>query len=211
MRKYLWAFLACALSGALLFASIQIAGPVSPDEARVEVTCDLPVPQRIKNIGSHVDGLGMCVMSSIEMAARWQGLEQLRGLRDWCAQQPGGGYPSKVDRQIKDFCKAKGIEVPGYRQREKVTWAEVQEVVRTGRIACVTYSGHDGVRYRQPIAHMVCSVHVDPQHVAILDNNGIGENELLWMSPQEFDVRFREGDGWLFYWLAPPPPPVPRN
>ena len=42
----------------------------------------------------------MCVMSSLEMAARWANLEQLRGLRDWCAQQPGGAYPAEVDKQL---------------------------------------------------------------------------------------------------------------
>lgn len=194
----------------LSWAVVTLGGPAKDG---AEVTCDLPLPERIKNIGSRRDGAGMCVMSSIEMAARWQGLEQMRGLRDWCAQYPGGAYPSKVDKQIPQFCKEKGTPVPPFVQEENVGWQRVAEVLKTGRIACVTYGGQDGVRYRGPIAHMVCSVLCDQKTTVILDNNGIGENELLWMdSAQDFDRRFKmNGGGWLFYWLAPPPSPVPRN
>ena len=42
------------------------------------ITCDLPLSEMIRNIGSKLDGAGMCVFSSIEMAARWQGLEEWR-------------------------------------------------------------------------------------------------------------------------------------
>lgn len=194
-------------------ADIRLGGPTAPD-GRTEVTADVPQDQRIKNIGSHADGLGMCVMSSIEMGARWQGLEQMRGLRDWCAKQPGGDYPSKVDRQLKEFCAAKGIPVPPYVQYEGRDAGDVvRSVLKTGRIACTTYAGRDGVRYRTRIAHMVCNVHADSGWACVLDNNDIGPDALLWMDPASFDARLNDfgGEGWVFYWLAPPPPPVPHN
>src|SRR5262249_6727012 len=80
---------------------VRVGGPLAPD-GTTEVQCDLPASERIRNIGSRVDGAGMCVMSSITMAACWGALEEMRGLRDWCAQQPGGGYPAKVDRQLRE-------------------------------------------------------------------------------------------------------------
>ena len=61
------------------------------------ITADLPESEHIKNIGSRLDGAGMCVFSSIEMAARYQGLEEMRGWRDWCAAKyRGGEYASET-------------------------------------------------------------------------------------------------------------------
>jgi hypothetical protein len=46
----------------------------------------------------------------------------------------------------------------------------------------------------------------------VLDNNAVGENELLWMSLDDFRRRWLgHGGGWAFVWLAAPPPPPPRN
>ena len=189
---------------------ITIGGPVGPD-GKTEVVCDLPVDQRIKNIGSKVDGAGMCVASSVEMALRWQGLDQMRGFRDWCAKQPGGSYPTKTDRQIKEFCRAKGIEVPNYMQFEGSDPALIEAAMKSGRFVACTYGGSDGVRYRGRISHMTNCVCYGPL-VAILDCNAIGENELLWMPTAEFLARWKSGgSGWLFVWLAPGPSPPPTN
>ena len=183
-----------------------------PTHAGQDVQADLPVGQRIHNIGSHVDGAGMCVMSSIEMAALYAGLEQMRGLRDWCANQPGGASPPKVDRQIPAYCAARGVPVPPYVQYTgPADLAALRQVLAGNRIACVTYDGHDGVRYRGPIAHMVCCVGA-LQQVAILDNNDVGDGELLWMDAErDFAPRWGGRDVWLFAWLAPGAVPAPKN
>lgn len=194
---------------ALALASIVANGPTDP-KTSVEVECDLPASQRIKNIGSHVDGAGMCVLSAIEMAARYQGLDQMRGLRDWAANQPGGGYPSKTDRQIAQFCRVKGIEVPAYVQITDGDEKVLAEALASGRCAAVTYAGRDGVHYSGPIAHMVDLVALDSHRAAILDSNFISDNGFLWMDRSEFISRWRgNGGGWAFVWLAPSPPPVP--
>ncbi len=178
----------------------RLGGPVAPDGTEVQI--DLPIDQRIRNIGSHRDGAGMCVMSSIEMAARWAGLEQMRGLRDWCAQQPGGAYPAKVDRQLKEFCQAKGIECPPYLQYEGRDPQIIVSLLESGRMPAVTYTR----------AHMVCMVLLNEKYGTFLDNNRIGDNELVWMSPQEaVGVWAQGGNGWAFGWLTPPPPPPPRS
>ena len=187
--------------------AVSLGGSTGP--GGVEVDCDLPVDQRIRNIGSKVDGAGMCVMSSIEMSARWANMEEFRGLRDWCAKQPGGAYPSKVDRQLKEYCAAKGLRVPDYVQYQGPNPLPViQAAIGSSRIPCITYNGRDGVRYKGPIAHMVCCNGLTSQTATILDNNGIGENELLWMTPKDMADR---APNWVFVWLHPPPPPPPKN
>lgn len=192
-------------------AVATIAGPMGPD-GKTEVTCDLPADQRLKNIGSRVDRAGMCVASSWEMAMRYQGLDTLRGFRDWCAGFPGGGYPAKLDEQIRKFCDQKTLSVPDYLQYEGRDPSILRDALKGGRMAAVTYSGRDGARYAGPIAHMVCLVHLDEQWACLLDNNGIGENELLWLRSADFLERWSgSGSGWAVVFLAPPPPPVPRN
>ncbi|GIW83080.1 MAG: hypothetical protein KatS3mg105_4887 [Gemmatales bacterium] len=197
----------CALLMTFAAAQIRLGGDTSPD-GKQPVRIDLPVDQRLRNCGG-ADGAGMCVMSSIEMAARWCHLEELRGLRDWCARQPGGAYPAKVDRQLRDFCREKKIPVPDYIQYTGSDIDLLRKALATGRMPAVTYTGNDGVRYRGRIAHMVNLVQLNNDWAALLDNNGIGADELLWMTPEEFRRRF--GIGWVFLWLAPPPPPVPHN
>jgi len=74
----------------------------------------------------------------------------------------------------------------------------------------VTYTGHDPhYGERASIAHMVNLIYLDEHQACILDNNFIGENDLVWMSAKEFMGRW--DDGWAVILLAPPPPPPPRN
>jgi hypothetical protein len=191
--------------------AVTVGGPVAPD-GKTEVTCDLPVEQRIKNIGSRIDRAGMCVATSWEMNMRYQGLDRMRGFRDWCAGFPGGGYPTKLDQQIRRFCQEKSVPVPDYLQYEGRDPSILRDALRSGRMVAVTYNGRDGVRYPGPIAHMVCLIHLDDRWACLLDNNGIQENELLWMSPADFLARWTgTGSGWAVVFLAPPPPPVPRR
>lgn len=189
---------------------VYISGPTSTDG--VELTTDLPRDQRIENIGSHRDGAGMCVMSSAEMAARWQNLEILRGIRDWAAQDTGGGWPSRFDEQIRTFCRQRNVAVPSYINYEGRDLTLLRNAIRTGRMVAVTYSGRDRVRYTTTISHMVNLVHIDETHVCLLDNNFPGDNEYLWMTVAEFQSRWSgSGNGWAIVFLAPPPPPAPHN
>ncbi len=182
------------------------------EHAGAAITCDLPATEQLKNIGSHADNRGMCVMSSIEMAARWQGLDMLQGLRDWCAKQPGGAYPAKVDRQLREFCQSKGAPIPRYLQYEGRNPGPILDLCeKTGRMACITY-GYSP-RYRGQIAHMVCCAKFGGNWGVVLDNNFPGERGYEWMSREELlrRIRFPDGRAWLFVWLAPPPPPIPHN
>lgn len=184
---------------------------------------DLPGSLHMKNINSRVPepvtrdnpqglGAGMCVMTSIEMAARWQGLDEYKGLRDWCAQQPGGGYPSKVDKQLAAFAREKNLPAPRYLQYQGPDVEPlVEAILRSGRMACVTY-GY-GERYGAGIAHMVCLVKYSGERATVLDNNFPGVEQYEWMSRPEAirRVKLPRNVGWVFVWLAPPPPPSPMN
>lgn len=179
--------------------------------------CDLPESEQMKNIGSKVDGAGMCVMSSIEMAARWQCMDsRWRGLRDWCAREEGGGYPEKVTKQLAAYAKAKGLPDPTsqYLQYEGPDpYPIVEAALKSGRMACITYG--TSPRYNQgSIAHMVCCAKAGSgQYAVVLDNNFPGESAYEWMFSTELKrrINYPRRVGWVFVWLTPPPPPSPRN
>ncbi|HYE77938.1 MAG TPA: hypothetical protein VEI97_08130 [bacterium] len=175
---------------------------------------DLPQQDHMQNIGSKVDGAGMCVMSSIEMAARWAGLEEYRGLRDWCAREPGGGYPSKVDQQLAAYAKSKGLPPPQYVQYEGPDPGPVIEAaLKSGRMACITYGWSPRYPGQSYIAHMVSCVKASGRFSVVLDNNYPGEARYEWMDRDELTRRckFPQSTGWVFVWTAAPPPPSPRN
>lgn len=200
--------------------SSWIAGPVYDG---VAITCDLDEREHIKNIGSKLDGAGMCVFSSIEVAARYQNLEEMRGWRDWCAQNyRGGGYPKKVDDLLNAWWKKKGLAPIPYLQYEGTTPETLLSLAnKTNRMACITY-GYSPRYGKGGIAHMVNGV-LFGKYGVVLDNNFPGENNYEWMLPAEFVKRMRAdpsgrpGPAWVFIWTttgAPPPPkagpPVPQ-
>ncbi len=214
-------------SGDFEFGPSSIGGKSYQGE---EITADLPLNEMKWNIGSRVDGAGMCVMTSIEQAAVYAGLNELRGLRDWAAKFPGGAWPEKVDRQLQQYAKEKGIALPAYLQYTGSNPAELRELLelidRTGRIAAIAY-GYSP-RYGGPINHMVFSPKCGSGRWAcIVDNNQIGgirgeENSRFeWMTREELEDRMRtqaalgrravKSNPWVFVWLAPPPPPPPFN
>lgn len=183
----------------------------------VDISCDLPDDQQMKNIGSKLGRhAGMCVFSAIEMAARYQGLEQMRGWRDWCAAKyEGGGYPDKVDACLAAWFKAKKISPIPYMQYEGKKPEDVMSVIdRTNRMACITY-GYSP-RYGGRIAHMVNGILYQEKYGVVLDNNFPGERQYEWMTTGELVRRMRlqmngsSGSAWVFVWLTPGPPPPPK-
>jgi hypothetical protein len=189
----------CGLFG----TAISVGGPVGPD-GKTEVTCDLPVSERMRNTGGR-DGAGLCVFTSVQNAARYQNETRLVNFQADMKKEPGGGYPAKVDSMIAKYGKG-----TPYLQYEGKDPAVLRAALATGRMPSVTYNGHDP-HYRGSIAHMVNLVHLDERWAVVLDNNFIGENELVWLTPDDFLQRWRgNGGGWAVVLLAPPPPPVPH-
>ncbi len=80
-----------------------LAGPTGPD-GKTEVTCDLPVSERMRNTGGR-DGAGLCVFTSVQNAARYQNETRLANFQADMRKEPGGGYPAKVDTMIAKYGK----------------------------------------------------------------------------------------------------------
>lgn len=188
--------------------AITVGGPTGP--GGVEVQCDLPLSLRTKNVGGS-DGAGLCVFTSIGHAARWQGEPVLRDFQQFMRSRPGGSWPEKTDKMIEAISREKGREVK-YLQYEGKDPAILEAALKTGRMPGVTYDGRDP-HYRGRIAHMVNLVYLDAATAAILDNNFVGENELVWMSRAEFLSRWTGGggNGWAVVILDDAPAPVPTN
>jgi hypothetical protein len=184
---------------------IDANGPANHGE---EITVDLPIAQHQTNIS--VKGLGCCVFRSIDHAARYQNVPALMHFPEWMRQNniPGGGYPEKVAKLIPQIARDRGLPVPDYIQHTGGDMEFLRLALGTGRFVCVTYDGRDGVFHRGPISHMVNLVHLSDKWAVILDNNYPGK--YLWMTPAEFESRWKGGGGgWAIVLLAPPPPPVP--
>lgn len=187
-----------------LIGKLSTGGPVAPD-GKTEVVCDLPVDQRMRNVGGR-DGAGLCVFTSIMHSARYQNEQRLWNFQADMRKEPGGGYPAKVDKMIAKYGAG-----TVYGQYEGGDPTVLEAALATGRMPGITYDGRDP-HYRGTIAHMVNLVYLDKTQAAILDNNFVGEKELVWMSRDEFLSRWRgNGGGWAVVLFAPPPPPPPKN
>lgn len=182
-----------------------------------KIACWLPDNEQMRNIGSKLDGSGMCVCTSIEHAARYQGLDGMRGFRDWAAANyRGGGWPEKVDQLLAAYFKKKGMTPIPYIQYEGKNPEEVMEVIqRSGRCACITYGYSE--RYGTRIAHMVNAVLYDSKWCVVLDNNFVGNDKLEWMERPELvrrmrlDMSGRQSTAWVFCWLTPGSPPAAKR
>jgi hypothetical protein len=182
-------------------ATPTLGGPVSPD-GKTKVTIDLPLGLRHHNTAGR-DGAGLCVFWSITHAARWQREVPLENLGTLLEKEKGGGWPERVDVVL---AKYPDVDYAQYEGRDPTA---LKVALQGKRLPSVTYSGRDP-HYRGSIAHMVNVVHFDERWVAILDNNYIGVNDLVWMTPEEFLERWRgKGSGWVVFLLKDPPdPPV---
>jgi hypothetical protein len=179
-----------------------------PELDGVSVATDMPFERFIlrRNVGGS-DGAGLCVYASSLNAADWVANRELwPAFWQWLQKRPGGSYPEKFARDIAAFCKEKGIAEPLYVQSTANDVAFLEEASDARVMLGVTYSGEDGVLYRQKISHMVNLVYFSRKthRAAIVCNNF--PDKILWMTDEEFLKRW---SGWALAWLAPPPPPVP--
>src|SRR5262249_55114041 len=150
-------------------------GKTAPDGTE-EITCDLPEAEKKRNTGGR-DGLGLCVFTSIEDAARYQNERRLLDFQTRMRAEPGGGYPEKVDRRIARHGKG-----AAYLQYEGTDPAVLRAALATGRMPCVTYNGFDP-HYRGGVAHMVNLVHLSDRWACITDNNFPSDKSYVWMTP----------------------------
>lgn len=185
---------------------IELGTNQPPDGSKIQI--DFPVERDLRNIGSRVDGKGMCVTTGFEMAADQSGLEVLKGFRDWCAKEPGGCTPPKFHDQLRRYCAMKGVEVPRYLFYIGSDPEILKLALKSGRMPAITYFGFDGVQYKSRIAHVNNMVHFSNNLAGVYDNN-YDRNKRIWMSEKEFIKRWAtDGAGWGIILLDAPPPPA---
>ena len=205
-----WALL-LGMTWLLSTTTAQVGGPVHSDGS--EVHLDLPQDRHQKNRAGS-DGAGLCVFTSIGMAADWAHELTLVDFATYMSRFPGGGYPAKVTEFIQRRCRELQQPEPLYLQYQGNDLEMVALAVQTGHMACVTYGWSPTGRYGgRNIAHMVNVVAARvgaARHWAILDNNYPGTIE--WMSEADLRRSFTAmGEGWAVILLAPGPPPCPWN
>lgn len=191
----------------------KVAGTVAPD-GKTEVQLDLPASLHKHNISSA--RLGCCVFRSGDHAAHWSNEPALMDWPEWMVKKgiPGGGYPEKVTKLVKQIAKDRGMPEPVILQVEGKDIEIIKLAARNGLMPCVTYGQSPTGRYGgQLIDHMVNLVHADDQWFCVLDNNYVdGPQHLEWMTPAEFQRAYTiRGGGWSYFILKPPPPPPPKN
>lgn len=191
------------------FAYSQAITANGPSLAGEEITCHMPPAEHLQNKAGR-DGLGLCVFTSIDLAAKWANEPALIGLRDYMTAKPGGGWPQRVDQIIPEYAASRGLPTPRYLQHTGGDVAFLKKAIATGRYACVTYAGSDGVFYRGGIHHMVNLVHLTDKSAVIQDNNFPGR--WLWLPTNQFLSRWRAmNGGWAVVLLKAGPPPIPVN
>lgn len=190
------------------------AGDAAPDGTEPQV--ELPPGTWFKNIGSKIDGKGMCVFTAFELLCLQLGHDEFRGFRDWCAAKfPGGGWPEKLAQCVAAYCKEKGLKVPLLQQYEGSDVAWLERAVNNGQLCMVTLFHSDRYRDRSQrvlpiIYHMTNLANCDGRWLAIQDNNF--ETLEWWPMAEGLKAISNQGQFWAVCvpeWAAPPP--VPRN
>lgn len=216
MRLGLWLYYSALFSVAALSAAD--AGTVAPSKGPggAEVQIDLPESLHQKNTGGS-DGRGLCVYASAKHSGEWANEPVFTGMFDYMRAQPGGSYPSKFNKTVKDYCALKSLPTPLYVQVEGADIELLRLACKTGRMPGVTFSnaGNPLQRYNgQRIPHMVslvgAGVGSGPDGKGwwvILDNNYVGESNHGWLSEAEFRQTYAPGWAVILLDAGPPPPP----
>lgn len=223
--KTLVSLFALVLGAGTLLSIDTMPSPEFPDHVKAQI--DLPANQHIMNVGSEIDGYGLCVYSSITVSARWHNLTDMLGFRKFAEGRPGGASPDKIEVDLPAYAKRSGVTIPHYLQHTGGDETFLRLVMETRRMPGITYAGVDGF-YSGVIAHMVNCAHLDGLKGAIIDNNrpgswicmsnpqlvnrwkGLGDDGKPLLIPVRQGARIIHtpvGGGWCFVWLGPPPPP----
>jgi hypothetical protein len=185
----------------------QKGGLVSPDGT---VRVKIPVFDLVLKHNISSRGLGCCGSRSLEYAARNVGEERLYDLPEQMRRAgiPGGDNPYTIASKMARFAPD-----ARYFQDTNSTLEVLEACLKTYRIACVGYGGHDP-HYSGHVDHCVCVIACDlaKNWVCVLDNNFPVESELVWMGAQEFESRWNEClSRWIYSLLAVRPGDLPQQ
>lgn len=175
-------------------------GEVSLDVPRYQGrTANAPIPTSMhaRNEGGS-DGQGLCVIASLRINGRYQGVPRLEQLWQIAKRRPGGYSPSKLANLVE-------LVMPDERWASYVgTDTSVLE-----RLSAQGYpigsTMNTGAQYGyRPIHHMISLIHYQRNGLAcVVDNNDPGKYH--WMPASEYDRRWIDGGtGWAWIWTRRP-------
>ncbi|MEM2950803.1 MAG: hypothetical protein QXK80_03630 [Candidatus Pacearchaeota archaeon] len=175
----------------------------------ITILADMDISQFKRNTGGS-DGAGLCVFTSIEHSSRYQFL-QLNEMQKFMRSRPGGGWPEKVDRIVKQYCNQYGVKEPVYFHvfDSRDTFKILKTALELRMMPCITW-GTDYSHYGGAgIDHMVNLVHLDDKWGVILDNNF--PNEYLWVRRPTFDRYATYRGFWAIIFVNKVAPPKPKE
>lgn len=159
-------------------------------------TANAPIPANlhVRNEGGS-DGAGLCVIASLRINGRYQGVPGVEQIWAKAKTRPGGYSPGKLQGLLDET-------VPAEKWASYVgtNTGVLDQLSKAGYPIGATMNTGELYNYA-PIHHMVSLVHYDQAKdlACVVDNNRPGV--FSWMTAREFSRRWIDGGtGWAFVW-----------
>lgn len=173
-----------------------------PEHEGTIANAPIPPEMHVRNEGGS-DGAGLCVISSILVAGRYQSIPAARLQKQaelWriAKSRPGGYSPEKLRRLVEEIAPEE--RWASYVGTDSTV---LDRLSAQGYALCVTMNTGSLYGYR-PIHHMVNLLHIDERWAIVVDNNDPGVYYI--MPAPEFRRRWIDGGtGWAWVWTDLPP------
>ena len=154
----------------------------------------IPANLHVRNEGGS-DGAGLCVIASLRINGRYQGVPGVEQIWARAKTRPGGYSPDKLQGLLDETVPAE--KWASYVGRDT---GILEQLSSAGYPIGATMNTGELYGY-QPIHHMVSLVHYDQAKdlACVVDNNRPGV--FSWMTAREFSRRWIDGGtGWAFVW-----------
>lgn len=139
------------------------------------------------------------VQTCVEVLARREGLDEMRGFQAWAREQGYGGSSPEINRwQMAKYCEQNGALMPPKYEQTAAGAEDVAEVNNRGDLwVMVGDKGGRGSFYKQRVNTVAIVLYIDAERVLMHDPNWAHDTEkvLFWISREQFENRFT---GWLF-------------
>lgn len=206
----LWALIVSGALGQTPDRRGEVAIPSTdgkvPSYRGVQPNAPIPPHLHKRNEGGS-DGAGLCVICSLVINGRYQGIPPriLEELWRVAKGRPGGYSPAKLEALLREVCPGEKYASylgsdPAVLERLSAEGYPIGATMNTGQL----------YNY-QRIAHMISLIHFKRgQLAAVVDNNDPGKYH--WMPADEYMRRWVDGGmGWAFTWLKKPVRPSVRT
>lgn len=190
MAVLLW----CAPASAQLLDGKREQHQQEPKYNGTTANAPIPANLHVRNEGGS-DGAGLCVIASLRINGRYQGVPGVEQIWARAKTRPGGYSPDKLQGLLDETVPAE--KWASYVGRDT---GILDQLSRAGYPIGATMNTGELYGYA-PIHHMVSLLHYDRSKdlAMVVDNNRPGVYS--WMTAREFDRRWIDGGtGWAFVW-----------